>query len=463
MVSTLAASGARHARGVLAAVTIAVLTSAPGVGGTAAAQGNAPTARQPALRDLTIVAPAAPGGGWDQLAREMQREIERQQLAGAAHVENVPGAAGTIGLAQFINRRRGDGEALLVTGLVMLGAIHWNRSPVSIAQVTPIARLTGEYEVVAVPAASPHRDMQSLVRALRENPAAVSWGGGSAGGTDHILAGLIVAAAGVDPRRTNYIAFSGGGEAVTALIGGQVTAGISGYSEFAQHIESGRLRAVGLSAPGASKDRVAPSLMEQGLDVEMQNWRGVVAPPGLSSGERRALTAAVERMAHSDSWRATLARFGWTDSYLAGPAFDEFLDDERVRIGRIVARLRGSAADAADASAGDRVFPLLVLGASAIVLTVLVRRRSAATSDHRANSSPAIRLALGLVLFVALLNLAGFIAAGTVLFACTASAFGSRRVLRDALVGLTLCATVYVAFTHGLGVPLPPGTLISGR
>ena len=122
-------------------------------------------------------------------------------------------------------------------------------SPVSITQATPIARLTGEYEIVAVPAASPHRDMQSLVGALRENPAAVSWGGGSAGGTDHILAGLIVAAAGVDPRRTNYIAFSGGGEAVTALIGGQVTAGISGYSEFAQHIESGRLRAIGISAP----------------------------------------------------------------------------------------------------------------------------------------------------------------------------------------------------------------------
>ena len=160
-------------------------------------------AAQPAYSRLTIVAPAAPGGGWDQLAREMQRELEAAQLVAAVQVENVPGAAGTIGLAQFINNQRGDGRALLVTGLVMLGAILWNESPVSITQVTPIARLTGEYEVVAVPAASPLRDMQSLVRALRENAAAVSWGGGSAGGTDHILAGLIVAAAGLDPRRTN--------------------------------------------------------------------------------------------------------------------------------------------------------------------------------------------------------------------------------------------------------------------
>ena len=328
---------------VQACVAVAVLVSSVGVADGAAAQRNLPVTAQPALPALTIIAPAAPGGGWDQLAREMQREIERQALAAMVQVENVPGAAGTIGLAQFIDGKRGDGRALLVNGLVMLGAILWNQSPVSLTQVTPIARLTGEYEIVAVPATSSHRDMQSLVRALRRNPAAVSWGGGSAGGTDHILAGLIVEAAGVDPRRTNYIAFSGGGEAVTALIGGQVTAGISGYSEFAQHIESGRLRAIGISAPRRLAGVDVPSLMEQGLDVELENWRAVVAPPGLNEAQRRALTAVVERMAHSESWRATLTKLGWTDSYLAGPAFDQFLDAERVRVGRIVARLRGQA------------------------------------------------------------------------------------------------------------------------
>ena len=455
---SIAKGGAGSAQRFVTSVAAAVVILSAAVYSAVSAQEPSPAAAQPLeppLRSLTIIAPAAPGGGWDQLAREMQREVERQHLAVAVQVENVPGAAGTIGLAQLINSRRGDGEALLVNGLVMLGAILWNQSPVSITQVTPIARLTGESEIVAVPATSPHRDMQSLVRALRENPAAVAWGGGSAGGTDHILAGLIVAAADVDPRRTNYIAFSGGGEAVTALIGGQVTAGISGYSEFAQHIESGRLRAIGISAPRRLPDLDVPSLIEQGLDVELENWRAVVAPPGLSGAQRRALTAVVERMAHSESWRATLTKLGWTDSYLAGSAFDEFLDEERVRVGRIVSRLRGSAGEATGARAGEWVFPWLVLGCSALVMTVLVARRSPAPRDRRTNIFPVIRVALGLVSFAALLNLVGFVAAGTVLFACTASAFGSRRWLRDALVGVVLCGAVYITFTHGLGVRLP--------
>jgi hypothetical protein len=285
----------------------------------------------------------------------------------------------------------------------------------------------------------------------------VSWGGGSAGGTDHILAGLIVSAAGVDPRRTNYIAFSGGGEAVTALIGGQVTAGISGYSEFAQHIESGRLRAIGISAPSRLTTLDVPTLVEQGLAVELENWRAVVAPPGLSESQRQAVLSVVERMAHSDSWRATLNRLGWTDSYLAGPAFDEFLEQERVRIGRIVARLRGSGGDATAAQPGQWVFPFLVLGCAGVVLTMLAFGRTAVTEDGQPNRAPVIRVALGLAIFVAFLNVGGFVAAGSALYACTASAFGSRRWLRDLLAGLAMCAAVYFTFTYGLGVPLPTG------
>jgi hypothetical protein len=202
-----------------------------------------------------------------------------------------------------------------------------------------------------------------------------------------------------------------------------------------------------------------PTLIEQGLDVVLENWRAVMAPPGLSESDKQALTAVVEKMAHSDSWRATLARLSWTDSYLAGPAFDRFLDVERVRVARIVSRLRGTGS----ARVGEWVFPFLVLGGVALVMIVLIVKGNPIPVSQPTMSPPVVRMAVGLVSFVALLNLAGFVGAGTVLFACTASAFGSRHWLRDGLVGFALCATVYITFTFGLGVPLPAGALLNGR
>src|SRR5690606_33017226 len=194
------------------------------------------------------MAPAAPGGGWDQTARAMQTALQDEKISNSVQVVNVPGAGGTIGLAQFVNQAKGDPSQLIVGGYVMVGAILTNSSPVTLEQVTPIARLTGEYEVIVVPANSDIQDMAGLVEKLRADPGAVSWGGGSAGGTDHITAGLVAKAIGVDPTKVNYIAFSGGGEALAAILGGQVTVGISGYGEFESQIQAGQLRLIGVSS-----------------------------------------------------------------------------------------------------------------------------------------------------------------------------------------------------------------------
>src|SRR5688572_15405030 len=191
------------------------------------------------LEQLRIVAPAAPGGGWDQTVRAMQQALQGADLVATPVVENVPGAAGTIGLARFIGAERGNGDALLVSGLIMLGGIVTNDSPVTLADAIPIARLTGEYEALAVPAASPFATLDDLLAAFRERPESISWGGGSVGGRDQILAGLIAAAVGVEPRRVNYIGFSGGGEALAAVLGGQVSVGINGLAEFAAQIDAG--------------------------------------------------------------------------------------------------------------------------------------------------------------------------------------------------------------------------------
>ena len=283
----------------------------------------AATLALPALAaDYSIMAPAAPGGGWDQTARTMQQVLQDEGISGNVQVTNVPGAGGTIGLSQFINQAKGNPEDLIVGGYVMVGAILTNKSPVDLRMVTPIARLTGESEAIVVPAASPLKSMADLVAALKADPGAVSWAGGSAGGTDHITAGLIAKAVGVDPTKVNYIAFSGGGEALAAILGGQVTVGISGLGEFASQIEAGTLRLLAVSGEKRIEGIDAPTLKEAGVDVALENWRMVAAGPDLSAEQKAAVTADIEKMAKSEGWKQALASKGWVDTYLAGDAFD---------------------------------------------------------------------------------------------------------------------------------------------
>lgn len=278
--------------------------------------------------DYTIMAPAGPGGGWDQTARAMQEALTTEGISDNVQVTNVPGAGGTIGLAQFAQEANGDPSRLIVGGYVMVGAILTNKAPVTLADVTPIARLTGEYEVIVVPTSSPLQDLGDLVETLKADPGAVSWGGGSAGGVDHIAAGLFAKAVGVAPTAINYIAFSGGGEALAAILGSQVTVGISGYGEFQAQVEAGQLRVLGVSAPERIAVIDAPTFKEGGVDVVVQNWRMVAAGPGLSDDQVAAITADIEKMANSATWQSTLETKGWINTWLAGDAFKTQLETE---------------------------------------------------------------------------------------------------------------------------------------
>lgn len=275
--------------------------------------------------DYTIMAPAAPGGGWDQTARALQQSMQDEGVSGNVQVLNVPGAGGTIGLSQFISQSAGNPNALMVGGYVMVGAILTNASPVTLADVTPIARLTGEYEAIAVKADSPLQDVSDLVEMLKADPGSVSWAGGSAGGADHIAAGLFAKAAGVDPTQVNYIAFSGGGESLAAILGGQVTVGISGYGEFQSQVESGDLRILAVTSEERIDGIDAPTLKESGLDVVLQNWRSISAAPGLSDEQVAVITADIEKVVATETWKNLLAERGWQDTFLAGDAFKEQL------------------------------------------------------------------------------------------------------------------------------------------
>jgi putative tricarboxylic transport membrane protein len=307
---------------------------------------------------IEIMAPAAPGGGWDTTAREMQRVMQEEGIVPTVEVYNVEGAGGTVGIAQLVNDQAGNDHQLMMMGLVMIGAIATNASPVTLEQTTPISSLTAEYEVIVVPADSEYQTLDDLIAAFQADPTAISWGGGSAGGTDHILVGLIAQAAGVDPTQINYVPFSGGGEALAAILGGQVSAGVSGVGEWLDQIESGELRALAVSgtaeqgggtpqasratpetSAGGSEGALAPTLQEQGIDVELANWRGVVAPPEISDEGRDCLIALVDQLVASEAWAQTREQYGWQDFAMSGDEFATFLNEERERVTGILSEL----------------------------------------------------------------------------------------------------------------------------
>ncbi|HEU5462998.1 MAG TPA: tripartite tricarboxylate transporter substrate-binding protein, partial [Candidatus Binatia bacterium] len=206
--------------------------------------------------------------------------------------------------------------------------------PVNLTMVTPLARLTGEYEIVVVPANSPHKTMADLMRAFKANPGGVSWGGGSAGGTDHILVGMIAKAAGVDPAKINYVPFKGGGEAIAAIIGGHVTAGVSGIGEFTEQIKGGRMRALAVSSPARLEG--FPTLKEQGLDVELSNWRGTFGAPGITTQQRDALIKIIRGATESAAWKETLKKLNWSPIYLSGDDYKKFVEEDTKRISAII-------------------------------------------------------------------------------------------------------------------------------
>ncbi len=310
---------------------------------------------------LEIMAPASPGGGWDGTAREMQAALQNAGIVETVEVFNVPGAAGTIGLAELVSEHAGDDHMMMVMGLVMTGGIALNESPVDLSQTTPIARLTTEYEVIVVPADSEYQTIEDLMADFAEDPASISWAGGSAGGVDHLLVGLLAQEAGVDPDLINYVPYSGGGEALSAILGGQVTAGVSGLGEWQGQIQSGDLRALAVSgeigaaaAPGAAEATPGatpvaggeevfgadiPTLMESGIDIELANWRGFVAPPDISEHAQQCMIQAIERATETEAWQETLATFGWSDFYLPGEEFGDYLASENERVTALLEEL----------------------------------------------------------------------------------------------------------------------------
>ena len=292
-----------------------------------AAAGALPLTAQ-AAPNVKILIPANPGGGWDMTGRSLGKALQDAKVADSVTYDNKGGAAGALGLAQFVNGSKGDANALMVMGAVMLGGIITGKPPVNLSQATPIARITSEYNVFVLPANSPFKTMADVVEQLKKDPGSVKWGGGSRGSTEHIAAAMIAQKVGVDPSKINYVAFRGGGEAIAAILGGNVTVGGSGMSEFAPYIADGKMKPIAVTSAQRLEGSNVPTLKEQGIDVEIGNWRGVYGAPGISADQRKALTDMVLAALKSTAWAEALKQNDWTPSVLSGPEFDKFVEAE---------------------------------------------------------------------------------------------------------------------------------------
>jgi putative tricarboxylic transport membrane protein len=292
-----------------------------------AAAGSLPMSAR-AATNLKMMIPANPGGGWDTTGRALGKALTEGKIVDTVQYDNKGGAAGAIGLAQFVNSAKGDGSSLMMMGAVMLGGIITGKPPVGLDKATPIARLTSEYNVFVLPANSPFKTMKDVVEQMKKDPGSVKWGGGSRGSTEHIAACMLARAVGVDPKKVNYVAFRGGGEANAAILGGNVTVGGGSYSEMAEYINAGKMRAIAVTSDKRLKGINVPTMKEQGYSVILGNWRGVYAGPDISAEQARVLTDYVVRATQTKAWTDALEKNGWTSAVLTGKEYVQFVEYE---------------------------------------------------------------------------------------------------------------------------------------
>ncbi|GAA4148878.1 tripartite tricarboxylate transporter substrate binding protein [Actinomadura keratinilytica] len=288
---------------------------------------------------LRFMVPNTPGGGYDITARTAARDAEDAGLTHGIEVFNLPGAGGTVGLSRLVSEH-GNGKLAMSMGLGVVGAARSNHSPRTLADTTPIARLTEEQDVVVVAKDSPYRTIGELIKAWRENPGKLPVGGGSSpGGPDHLAPMLMAQAAGIAPKRVNYIPFDGGGELLASILGNKVAFGVSGVGEYLDQIRSGELRLLAVTGAERVPGLDAPTLQEAGFDVNFTNWRGIVAPPGLSDTERGKLVRLFEELHDSPQWRESMRRNGWSDAFLTGEEFGRFLAEQDRRVVSVLKEL----------------------------------------------------------------------------------------------------------------------------
>ena len=418
-------------------------------------------------RSIKIMAPASPGGGWDQLARLMQRSLVSDHISPVSvEVINRGGAGGTIGLTELVTQHRRDPYMWMVGGSTLVSAMLMHNTRFDLTQAELLARLASEYDVIAVPIDSPFQDMGDLIEAFEKEPESFVWGGGSAGSADHLLVGMIVRELGVDPSSINYVAYPGGGEAAAAVMGGQVNAGVAGYAEWKDLEEAKKLRLLAVSAPQRMEGVNIPTLIDSGIDVHLENWRFVVAGKGLSPAERTAIENMLREMRGTDRWQRVLETYSWEDRFLTGPELDSFVAAEIRATARLLEDL-GLSSSGQASKIGPYLFPnviavLLVVTGLALLIRMLASRNRLAGIAGAGETNPSnvewrgFLLSAGLVLvYLIALDFVGFLISTPIYMTLQSRIMGSEKIVRNQIIFLLFTLLVFLAFEKLLSISLP--------
>lgn len=420
-------------------------------------------------KTITVMAPSNPGGGWDQTARFLQRAIIVEGLSKASvEVINRGGAGGTIGLTETVNRYDGDPYKLMIGGFTMTGASIMHGSPHSLLDTTLIARLTSEYQALAVPYDSSIQTLEDLTERFRANPTSITWGGGSAGSADQIFASLLAEEIGVPATHVTYVAFTGGGEAAAALMGGQVDVGISGFAELAGLAEAKRIRLLAISAPNRSVSTDLPTFRELGVDIVFENWRGIVAPPGITEAEKAWYTRVITAAHKSATWQDVLARNNWQDSFLTGEAFEAFVQADILKTKGVLSRMGLGSGGEGYAEVGPYFFPRIIAIALALMGILLgysyiskqrLNAHSLLVEEPTSDLLPSTRqflIAIGiLAAYLTILPIFGFLLSTPFFILSMSHTIGSRTPIRDLTIGIALTVIITFVFEELINVDIP--------
>ncbi|MET7704690.1 tripartite tricarboxylate transporter substrate binding protein [Micromonospora sp. NPDC005413] len=289
---------------------------------------------------LRIMVPNTPGGGYDTTARTAAKVMEDAKIATGVQVFNLPGAGGTVGLQRMVNEK-GNGKLAMQMGLGVVGASYTSKSSATLTQTTPLAKMIEEAGAIVVPKDSPYKTIGDLVVAWKKDPKKIAVGGGSSpGGPDHLLPMQLAKTVGIDPRQVNFVSYDGGGELLPAVLGGKVAFGASGFGEFLDQVEAGQLRVLAVTSEQPIEAlKEVPTLKASGIDLVFTNWRGIVAPPGISDGDKKMWIDALTKMHESAEWQAELAKRGWSDAFVTGDAFATFLTDQDTSVADLLKQL----------------------------------------------------------------------------------------------------------------------------